>query len=278
MSARDAAVAAAQRGWRIFPCLPGDKRPAITSWESRASADPEHITHAWDGPYAGHNIGLACGPCALYVLDLDCHGQLPDAWAREPGIVDGQDVLATLAERAGQGWPHTLTVRTPSGGRHLYFQMPTGIEIRNSASKIGPMIDGRGHGGYVIAAGSVTEAGTYEMLPGFTEPAPIPPWLLIHIFPPPDPPVHRVGPAEPVSGPAPRRLRGLVARLLDATEGERNSLLYWSACRGAALVADGEASADQVRTVLARAAEHIGLHDREIQSTINSAFHKGGLR
>ena len=95
---RDAAVMHAARGWRVFPCLPGDKRPAVDKWEQRALADLERVRRYW--PSGEHNIGIACGPSRLVVLDLDTHGTLPEDW-RMPGIRDGKDVLAQICEWAG---------------------------------------------------------------------------------------------------------------------------------------------------------------------------------
>ena len=103
-------------------------------------------------------------------------------------------MLALLAEWAGQPWPVTYTVKTPTGGLHLYYIAPDGPEIRNSAGKIGPLIDVRAAGGYVLAAGSVLDERAYPDNPGCRElvaggrayeladdsdPVPLPAWLPI---------------------------------------------------------------------------------------------------
>ena len=170
------AVEAARRGWHVFPCLPGDKRPAVDRWEQRACADPDRVARFWPGPR--HNIGVACGPSGLVVIDLDTHGTLPDEWQAEPGIKDGRDVLAALAEWAGQPWPSTHSVTTPSGGLHLYFAAIEGREIRNSASLIGPMIDVRGAGGYVVGPGSIVGGKPYLVLDDHAAAATCPPGSL----------------------------------------------------------------------------------------------------
>src|SRR5260370_10365222 len=77
---------------------------------------------------------------------MDRNSPLPDDW-RLPGVHDGRDVLTLLAEWAGQTWPATYTVKTPTGGLHLYYTAPDGPEIRNSAGRIGPAVDVRGYGG-----------------------------------------------------------------------------------------------------------------------------------
>jgi hypothetical protein len=108
----ESAAGLASRGFHVFPCLPGGKRPAVDRWEQRASADPAHVADAWRSRYAGHNIGIACGPSRLAVLDLDRHGELPAEW-RLPGVIDGRDVFSQLCEWAGQPWPSTYWVATP---------------------------------------------------------------------------------------------------------------------------------------------------------------------
>lgn len=64
------AFAHAARGWHVFPLRPGDKRPAVPNWEGRATAtDSTRIRRCWQ--HAPYNIGIACGPSGLVVIDLD---------------------------------------------------------------------------------------------------------------------------------------------------------------------------------------------------------------
>jgi hypothetical protein len=51
--------------------------------------------------------------------------------------------------------------RTGGGGIHLFFRYPRGTEIRNSAGLLGPGLDVRGEGGYVVVPPSHTQ-GSYE--------------------------------------------------------------------------------------------------------------------
>jgi bifunctional DNA primase/polymerase-like protein len=74
--------------------------------------------------------------------------------------------LAILAEEAGQPLPgDTLTVRTPTGGLHLYA-VPAGVVLRSTAGErgngLGWKFDTRAWGGYVVAPGSTTPDGRYE--------------------------------------------------------------------------------------------------------------------
>jgi len=46
--------------------------------------------------------------------------------------------------------PTLLVALTPSGGTHEYYALAEGEKAANSASKIGPKVDVRGYGGYVL--------------------------------------------------------------------------------------------------------------------------------
>lgn len=270
-SMRAAAVAAASRGWAVFPCRPRDKRPACDQWERRAVSNPEQVARYW--PSDRHNVGVACGPSGLVVVDLDtaAHGgQLPESWRAEPGVVDGLDVLGALADRAGQPWPTTYTVATPSGGRHLYYQAIRGREIRNSAGKIGPMIDVRGTGGYVVGAGSIVGSGGYEVLHDQIVEL-LPAWLA-ELAAPPRPAAPVVGPA--ATGSLYGRFRGVVEFVLTSEPRTRNGRLYWAACRAAEMVSEGKIDAVTAECVLLEAALEAGLRggESEARRTIASGL------
>ncbi len=278
---RAAAAAAARRGWAVFPCLSGGKRPACPGWEWRACADPGLVARYWR---PGSNIGIACGPSRLVVVDLDnaSHGgQLPGSWQAEPGIKDGADVLAVLAGRAGiTAWPGTYTVRTPSGGLHLYFAAIPGREIRNSAGRAGPMVDIRGAGGYVVGPGSVIGGRAYEVTDN-QDPQPFPAWIAGLLVPPPESrPVRQIMPGGRDLCGGYGRMRGILDRLAGARPGDgRNALLHWSACRFAEMVAAGEIDAVTAESALYLAAEdngHVAKHgERATRATIASGMRRG---
>ncbi len=188
---RDAALVAAESGLYVFPCVPRGKTPAVRNWEQAATRDPDQITEWWTQP-APYNIGAATGRAGIVVIDLDDGRGDPSP---EPftGARGGRDVLAMLAERAGQPAPFdTWTVATPTGGAHLYFRAPDGLELRNSAGALGWRIDTRAHGGYVVAAGSRRDQGLYRATN--TRPiAELPAWLATALTP--------ALPAPAISGP-----------------------------------------------------------------------------
>jgi hypothetical protein len=173
--AHRAALWAARRGWYVHPLRPDDKRPLWGDWEHRATLDPD-VIRSWPRRTTGY--GIACGPSRLYVVDCD----VPKPSTPPPpaeGIRDGLDTLAWLAEQRGASieWA-TFQVTTGRGGAHLYYQAPDGVELRNSASTLGWLLDGRGNGGYVVGPGSVVAGNRYATLHA-SPPAPLPGWILV---------------------------------------------------------------------------------------------------
>jgi hypothetical protein len=73
------------------------------------------------------NVGIACGPSGLVVLDLAKPGQDHSRWQerwRDHDLSSGTDVLNMLADQVGQSVPETYIVATPSGGCTCTSQLP----------------------------------------------------------------------------------------------------------------------------------------------------------
>lgn len=278
-----AALDMAERGWPVFPLRPGDKRPAITAWEQRASTDRARIERCWT--HAPYNIGIATGPAQLAVIDLDTpkdeDDNPPAEWA-DPSISDGADVLAALCERHGQHYPaDTYTVRTGRGGTHLYFTAPEGIELRNTAGMLGWKVDTRAAGGYVVGPGSIVNGRPYTAVYD-AAPAPLPNWLAELLRPAPLPPQRPIT----VSLTATDRrgawlqaaVEGELARVKDSAADEHNNALYLAAIALGQLVAGGELSEGDVTSWLADAARQVGQGEGEARRTIASGLRAGAKR
>jgi hypothetical protein len=139
----DHALALARRGLRVFPLVPGQKRPAIKRFYAEATADEDRI-RAWWAERPDYNIGIATGD-GLVVLDIDT----------KPGR-DGRPWL-DLTEIDSP-----FKVRTPSGGLHLYFA--TESEIANNYDRLAKGVDVRGYHGFVVGPGSRVAGGVYEVV------------------------------------------------------------------------------------------------------------------
>lgn len=155
----DQALALSAGGVPVFPCHPltsGDKakQPLTSHGFKDASSDPATI-RAWAARWPDALVGLPTGPLTgLLVVDLDVKNG-----------VNGLDSWRAV-EAAHAPAPETFTVLTMSGGLHLYFLGAGGC----TKDRIGPNIDTRGEGGYVIAYSERVE-GTPEQI------APAPAWL-----------------------------------------------------------------------------------------------------
>jgi len=131
----------------IFPAGP-DKAPLVSGWQAKATRD-RHTISQWAASGA-RAWGIPCGATnGLFVIDLDVD--------KDTGERIGRDSLLSMPRYAAL-YDH-VQVRTPSGGMHIYCQHFDGG--RNTTSKIGPKIDTRGEGGYVIAPGSQVAGGLY---------------------------------------------------------------------------------------------------------------------
>lgn len=282
-----AALDAAARDWRVFPLIPADKRPAISNWETRATTDPDRITRAWS--IAAFNVGIATGPSGLVVIDLDKpkhpEDTPPPSWA-EHAVTDGADVLAVLCECHGQPFPSdTYTVRTWSGGTHLYFAAPEGADLRNtagdSARGLGWKVDTRAVGGIVAGAGSTFAGHPYQVTRDAPV-APLPVWLAELLRPAPLPPQKPITVALTGRGRRTAFLRsavnGEVERVTGSGPHEHNNALYIAAVALGQLVAGGELSEADVTGWLLTAALQVGQGEREAQRTITSGLRAGARR
>lgn len=147
-----AALAYAARGWRVFPCFgivngactcgradcssPG-KHPLTRDGFKSATVDECTILGWWAEHPLAH-VAIATGAdSGVFVVDLDRKR--------------GKDGLRSLVALGIDLRPYLETAaRTGGGGVHFYFAHPGGV-VPCSSGSLGPGIDIRGDGGYVIA-------------------------------------------------------------------------------------------------------------------------------
>ncbi|MER5290707.1 bifunctional DNA primase/polymerase [Streptomyces pharetrae] len=227
-----------------------------------ASTDPERIRALFAAAPWATGYGIACGlpPHHLIGIDLDTKSG-----------TDASAALRELALRHLFTIPATVVVTTPSGGRHVWLTGPPDVAVPNSAGRLAPGIDVRGAGGYLVGPGSRTEHGVYGTAPGTAHlpPAPCPPALLRLLLPPPRTPARSsTSPGEHQS-----QGEGLIQFVLAAHEGQRNTRLFWAACR-----AYENGIGPDLTAPLIDAARSTGLTEREARATIASAARMTGQR
>jgi putative DNA primase/helicase len=278
MTPLDRALAyAAEPGWSVFPChWQGErrKRPLVERGLHAASCDAGQIREwwrRWPNALIGVPTGRASG---FVVLDVDTK----DA-------VNGFDTLADLGFAI---LPDTPMVHTGSGGLHLHFEPPNDPEIRNSAGNrgrgIGPGLDWRGEGGYVIVPASGEDGYWWDPHWNLdTAPlAPVPSALLPREPRQPGAPVRPMRPTLGLSPYAERALDGACRRIIGAPDGEQEQTLNAEAFAIGTLAGAGAIPSDFARQALIWAARKIPDYDHrhpwravEIERKVDRAFEDG---
>jgi hypothetical protein len=213
-----AALDYAARGWPVLPLRPAGKEPLgrlVPHGVHDASIDPEMI-RGWWRVCPDANVGVGCSH-ARVAVDIDRRSAGDETWGslvRQHGDVTG---------------PRQTT---GGGGSHVVVSVPVGTRLRGS---IGPGIDLKGPGGYIVAAPSVHPNGRAYAWdsgahPDDTPIAPAPAWLLALLV-----------------APAPGAAKQLGAELPDGmiSVGARNTTLtrYAGALRRVGLDGRGIAAA-----------------------------------
>lgn len=239
-----AALAYAAAGWPVHPCKPDSKEPDTVHGFKDATTD-ERLIRAWWAAVPERNVAIATGIPGPDVLDVDVK---PDG--------DGWGAFNRL-KRAGLLCGAGALIRTRGGGLHVYF--------RGTGQACGRLVrhhlDFKAAGGYVLAPPSRVDGKPYEMLDHRPGTATLD-WGAVR------------GLLEPYVAVRPSRLAeqgdavALVAWVGRLGEGNRNSGLFWAACRAV------EAGHEDALSALAAAAVRTGLPEDEARRTVESAARK----
>ena len=149
-----------QESFRWIPLKHNRKNPAHTGWQNQATTNTQKIG-AWRSK--GHNLGIATGH-GLLVLDFD--------------VGENKRGLESLELMDMMGLPVSFRVRTPSGGVHVYLQVPLdfGVTVGVNCLADFPGVDIRCEGGLVVGPGSTIEGVPYQVIEE-EDLAPPPGWL-----------------------------------------------------------------------------------------------------
>jgi hypothetical protein len=249
-----------ERDWAGLACYPGSKTPAWPRGVHDATNDPDRLTGWWIR-HPDDNVAVGCERSRLTVVDLDVKAG-----------TDGVAIFSDLCDRHAQPWPDTFSVLTPSGGLHLYFAGTQG----SSHNRLGPGIDIKSRGGYVLCPTSTVNGFDYRP----TNYGPVigfPDWLAELCRPPASKaPV----PDQPVNPDRARRwalavLADETANVTGAVEPGRNDTLYLAALKLGSVAGAGLLGFEQIADTLTTAALACGLELGESRRTIESGYWTG---
>lgn len=141
-----------------YVCPQPGKCPRVR-WSEKSTTDFEQIKKWWSW-WPDANIGIDAGKSGLLLIDADTYKE-----KYAGGGLDLDD--------------NTVVTLTGNGGRHNWYRQPEGKQYGNATGNLPDGIDVRGHGGYVIAPGSLHYSGRrYHFLDGHSlsqiEIAPLP--------------------------------------------------------------------------------------------------------
>ena len=244
----DGALEIAASAWEILPCRPSGpqaKSPLTTHGHHDATMDPDQIK-AWWTRWPDAMIGAAV-PDNCIVIDVD---------PRNGG--DPESLVAIVGDL-----PPTLTVWSGrnDGGRHLYYQRPAGTLTSTSLPQ-GIDLKVRGYCRVPPSVHPATNLPYWEERPVAEMPAD----LVELLTPAPHP-----GWSVPATVPTVGKLAGLLRKVAEAPDRNRNKILFWAGCR----VAEANYPAE-AWDALANAGRAAGLPDYEIRKAIRSAQKTGG--
>ncbi len=282
-----AARAYAQHGVGVFPLSAG-KKPLHNCWMCRHG-----------GPCAGREqCRCGLGTChGFYAATTNVrtitnwwmthpHWQLGIRTGAESGLVvldvdldkHGLDSLITL-QRAGLEIAGTAVQLTGSGKSfHLIYAHP-GHRVPCSQGRLGPGLDVRGDGGYVVGAPSRHQStgAAYELLGDLSRLAawPMPSIPAVAERPGAVPAVTPQRVSSVAAAITPARVKSWVAVVCRAPEGTRRTALLWAACRLGESVGSQSARMAAAKALL-QAAEDVGLNSAEAYATVLDGTLLGG--
>lgn len=244
MTVLETALTYGARGWRCIPvhsidastgkctceradCGSPGKHPTRSNWVKAATTDTKKLSQIFAGSL---NVGIVTGPGSdILVVDIE--------------IGEGLENAKPL------NLPPTYTVRTGSGGVHLYYH--SNLDLHGGTHKLARKIDVRCHGGMVVAPPSVSGRGQYAVTDP-RDPVELPQWIVDRL-------------TKPHAVPAPS---GVPVPL----EVGRRALAYLKKCQPAV---SGQSGHDTMFGVACRVGPGFGLSQDEAYSLLAADYNPG---
>jgi hypothetical protein len=137
----DAALEHAAQGHHVFPLV--GKKPVFRGGFFEGTTDADQIRTWWKPKENSRNIGVRTGiESGIWALDVD----------KKPG---GSNGFQTLQELTGDfEWLRGVPFQISATGGHFFFECDD-ADLHCSAGKVGPGIDVRANGGYIVVSPSI---------------------------------------------------------------------------------------------------------------------------
>lgn len=271
----EAATAYAEAGWYVVPLDEGDPRNvgAVVGpgWPDKSSNNPATVRRWFRHGGEAHvrtlgRLGLALhvGRSGAVAFDVDYPEHMPDPLRQAVDTLD----------------PPFQASRSNVAGRGAYmFALPPGVTLGNTAGSLGASWgEVKGRNGTIHAAPTThhkaDEGGRYRW--ERTGTLPELPGELVRALLAARRRATTASGSRAGSSNVRARVRGLLDTLLAADEGQRNTLLHWTACRFAELVEAGSMPEETAVALLERAGAEIGLEPHEVAATVASGMRTGG--
>lgn len=156
----------AAKGLFVLPLSAGDNKP-LADPNNVIKLSHEDISEMFK-KYPGAGVGIVTGEAAgIVVVDLE-----------NKNGRNGAETLKKLATQHGISSRKTLMAKTASGGHHLYFKYPVGVQIRCSVGKLGPGINIHSNGSFVIAPPTESAGINYRWIDINSTVAEMPQWMV----------------------------------------------------------------------------------------------------
>jgi len=146
----ESALFYASRGFDVMPLEPGGKKPTLKAFREKATHDPEKIKKMWSKKC--FNVGVSTSTYngsgrSLVGIDVDKK--------------NGKNGYDTIKQLKAEGFKltKTYTQKTPSGGMHLIYLADKAV--KQGSNVLGPGLDIRSNGGYLVLSGSVINGIAY---------------------------------------------------------------------------------------------------------------------
>jgi AAA domain/Bifunctional DNA primase/polymerase, N-terminal len=159
MSFKNIALSLIERGIKVIPVQPGEKRCLLPNWPQAATTNPAQI-EVWNSENSHYNVGAVGTPDTIAIFDCDVVG-----------------LRESIENETGMKFPATLIIKSAGkGAEHIYFTQTARSRALGNRSSMG-LYDLQSNNKYVVGAGSKLNNGREYTVVDGSPIAGFPDWL-----------------------------------------------------------------------------------------------------